>query len=64
VPIRWVDDVVFAGDRDPVAWASRAWRDALVELRMREHEGKRTTSLIDVPTSPGARGGRGIMRGS
>jgi hypothetical protein len=64
VPIRWVDDVVFAGHRDAVSRASRAWRGALVELGMREHEGKRTTSLIDVRTSPGARGGRGIMRGS
>jgi hypothetical protein len=63
LPIRWVDDVVFAGERDAVARASRAWRDALVELGMREHEGKRT-SAMDVHTSPAAGGGRGIMRGS
>jgi hypothetical protein len=40
-PIRWVDDVVFAGDRDDVARAHRAWCAALRELGLREHEGKR-----------------------
>lgn len=64
LPIRWVDDVVFAGDRDAVARASRAWRDALADLGMREHEGKRATGSIDVRGSPVTRSGRGIMRGS
>ena len=64
LPVRWVDDVVFAGDRGAVARASRAWRDALAELGMREHEGKRTTNVLDAVGSPAAWTGRGIMRGS
>jgi hypothetical protein len=63
-PIRWVDDVVFAGGRNAVARAARAWRDALIELGMREHEGKRTTGASDAHGSPVAWTGRGIMRGS
>ena len=63
-PVRWVDDVVFAGDRDAVGRGSRAWRDALIELGMREHEGKRTTNVLDRTGSPVAWIGRGIMRGS
>jgi len=63
-PVRWVDDVVFAGDRDAVARASRAWRDALLELGLREHEGKRMTGVPGVRGSPVARTGRGIMRRS
>ncbi len=61
-PIRWVDDVVFAGDRDAVARASRAWRRALLELGMREHDGKRTANPISLLGSPEAVSGRGIMR--
>jgi len=63
-PIRWVDDVVFAGDRRAVARAARAWRDALIELGMREHEGKRTTGAFGAQGSPAAWTGHGIMRGS
>ena len=63
-PVRWVDDVMFAGDRDAVARASRAWHDALFELGMREHDGKRTTNVLDATGSLVAVTGRGIMRGS
>lgn len=63
-PVRWVDDVVFAGERDAVARGSRAWRDALLELGMREHEGKRTTDALGAAGSPVVWTGRGIMRGS
>jgi len=61
-PVRWVDDVVFAGDRDAVVRASLAWRRALIELRMREHDGKRTADPIGVLGSPETASGRGIMR--
>ncbi len=44
VPIRWVDDVMFAGDREQVARAARAWRRALRDLGLREHEGKRRST--------------------
>jgi len=64
VPVRWVDDVVFAGDRDAVARASRSWRGALIELGMREHDGKRTADPIAVLGSLAAASGRGIMRGT
>lgn len=40
-PIRWVDDVVFAGDRDAVRRADRAWRTTLAELGLHENEAKR-----------------------
>jgi hypothetical protein len=40
-PVRWVDDVMFAGDRDQVARAARAWRSALGDLGLHEHDGKR-----------------------
>jgi hypothetical protein len=63
-PVRWVDDVVFAGDRGAVARAARAWREALIELGLQEHEGKRTPNRITVRGSPVASEGRGIMRGS
>ena len=70
-PIRWVDDVVFAGDRGEVARAARAWRWALHDLGLREHEGKRRS----IPAEPqavatilgpclAARSGRVIMRSS
>ena len=42
-PIRWVDDVVFAGDRDVVLRTARAWTAALGELGLREHEAKRAS---------------------
>jgi hypothetical protein len=42
-PIRWVDDVVFAGDRDAVRRASVAWTRALHEVGLRENESKRRT---------------------
>jgi len=61
-PLRWVDDVVFAGDRDAVARAARAWRQALIELGMREHDGKRTAE--PVLRSPERVSDRGIMRGT
>ena len=63
-PVRWVDDVVFAGSRDAVARAARGWQEALLELGMREHEGKRTTNPSGAQGSPVAWIGRGIMRGS
>lgn len=62
VPVRWVDDVVFAGDRDAVARASRAWRRTLIELGMAEHDGKRAMDPIAVLGSPGGPSGHGIMR--
>jgi hypothetical protein len=40
-PVRWVDDVVFAGDRGAVERSARAWRRALVELGLAPHVGKR-----------------------
>ena len=64
LPVRWVDDVVFAGDRGAVARGSRAWREALLELGLQEHEGKRSSSRIAARGSPVACEGRGIMRGS
>jgi hypothetical protein len=71
-PVRWVDDVVFAGDRAAVARGARAWRVALGDLGLREHEGKRrtyvdrtaTVGAILPRTSLAARGDRGIMRSS
>jgi hypothetical protein len=42
-PVRWVDDVVFAGGRAQVARAERSWRAALADLGLRDHEGKRRT---------------------
>ena len=63
-PVRWVDDVVFAGDRDAVARAARAWRGALIDLGMREHDGKRTADPVAVPGSLETVSDRGIMRGT
>jgi hypothetical protein len=63
LPVRWVDDVVLAGDRDAVARAARAWRDTLAELGLDEHEGKRVANRITVGGSRIAGIGRGIMRG-
>jgi hypothetical protein len=40
-PVRWVDDVVFSGDRATVERSARAWRRALEELGLEPHEGKR-----------------------
>ena len=40
-PIRWVDDVVFAGGRDEVHRAARAWSQTLAELGLRENDAKR-----------------------
>ena len=42
-PIRWVDDVVFAGDRDAVRRAYAAWTCALDDVGLRENEAKRRT---------------------
>ena len=47
LPVRWVDDVVFAGDREPSHRAWRAWAATLAELGLREHEGKRSTAPLD-----------------
>jgi hypothetical protein len=55
LPVRWVDDVMFAGDPGVVHRAWRAWTVALDELGLREHEGKRSTSP--------AIGGRGSLAG-
>ena len=67
VPVRWVDDVVFAGDGGQVARAARAWGTALRELGLREHEGKRRT-VRDVrnvaASSPASQPERVIMRSS
>ena len=70
-PIRWVDDVVFAGDRGQVARAARAWRRALRDLGLREHQGKRRSIPVEpeaVATILGpclaARSQRVIMRSS
>jgi hypothetical protein len=64
-PIRWVDDVVFAGSRRQVARAERAWRIALADLGLRDHEGKRRC-IDDRTHAPTAsqltRPGRVIMR--
>lgn len=70
-PIRWVDDVVFAGDRDVVVRAARAWTGALGELGLREHEEKRGSfragggpgGMIGPPSLAG-RDRRGIIRTS
>ena len=66
-PIRWVDDVVFAGGRAEVARAERAWRAALAELGLRDHEGKRR-AIEDPPiastASQLARPAHVIMRSS
>lgn len=51
LPIRWVDDVVFAGDRDAVRRASVAWTHALHDVGLRENEAKRRT------LAPGTLGG-------
>jgi hypothetical protein len=40
-PNRWVDDVVFAGDRGAVERSARAWRWALRELGLEPNDGKR-----------------------
>jgi len=66
-PVRWVDDVVFAGSRGEVARAARAWRVALHDLGLHEHEGKRRTVDVrgTVPApSLAARPERVIMRSS
>ena len=65
LPVRWVDDVVFAGDPAAVHRAWRAWTVALGELGLREHEGKRSTGApaIGHGSLDGA-GRRDIMRGS
>jgi len=71
-PIRWVDDVVFAGDRDAVRRASVAWTRALSEVGLRENESKRRTfapgtlervAAIGVPSITGHIR-RGIIRTS
>lgn len=54
-PIRWVDDVVFAGDRDAVRLASGAWARALHELGLQENESKRRT------LAPGTFGGIAVV---
>jgi hypothetical protein len=66
-PVRWVDDVVFAGSPEEAARAARAWRIALHDLGLHEHDGKRRT--IDVRGSApapslAARPERVIMRSS
>jgi len=67
LPVRWVDDVVFAGSRGEVARAAHAWRIALHDLGLREHEGKRRTidarGTVPAP-SLAARPERVIMRSS
>ena len=67
-PIRWVDDVVFAGDRDVVLRAARAWTAALEELGLREHEAKRGSfrtggrpGAVIGPPSLAGRDRRGII---
>ena len=71
-PIRWVDDVVFAGDRDAVLRATRDWTSTLHELGLHENEAKRCSFrpqgdggivLIGPPSLTG-RIPRGIIRRS
>ena len=66
LPVRWVDDVVFAGDPGAVHRAWRVWAATLAELGLREHEGKRSTSLSTLAGGGSFAGvdRRGIMRGS
>lgn len=69
VPIRWVDDVVFAGDRDQVRRAARAWASALRELGLCENETKRHTLTVAsgtsaISTSLARPAGHGIIRTS
>ncbi len=40
LPVRWVDDVLFAGGRADVVRAHRAWRRALRELGLRDNPAK------------------------
>jgi hypothetical protein len=69
-PVRWVDDVVFAGDREAVARAAGAWRRALADLGLAHHEGKRrwatdTAALVTragLAPSMAQGAGRGIIR--
>jgi hypothetical protein len=71
-PIRWVDDVVFAGDRDAVRRASAAWARALSEVGLRENESKRRAFAPGTPEGIAAIGApslagrirRGIIRTS
>jgi hypothetical protein len=66
LPVRWVDDVVFAGDPGAVHRAWRAWTATLGELGLREHEGKRSTNARAIGGRGSFAGGdrRDIMRGS
>ena len=72
VPIRWVDDVVFAGGRDAVQRASATWARALADVGLRENESKRrsftpaTSDGIAVVGAPSLAGRirRGIIRSS
>jgi len=71
-PIRWVDDVLFAGDRAAVQRAARAWVRALGELGLVENETKRRSLRADDETLRGIlaatslprRGRRDIIRRS
>jgi hypothetical protein len=65
-PTRWVDDVVFSGDRGAVERSARAWRGALGQLGLQPNDGKRRSghpldvelgSRCSVPTAT-----RGIIR--
>jgi hypothetical protein len=55
LPVRWVDDVVFAGSSDAVARATTAWRRTLAELGLAEHEGKRRTGrgVLEIASAVG-----------
>ncbi|MEP6758068.1 MAG: hypothetical protein ABJB55_02620 [Actinomycetota bacterium] len=46
-PIRWVDDVVFAGDRGAVLRAERAWLEALGDLGLHGNDAKRRSFVSD-----------------
>jgi hypothetical protein len=72
VPIRWVDDVVFAGGEQQVVRAHAAWRLALDDLGLQENEEKvrmfraprEALTVLGAHASIVGEGSRGIIRTS
>jgi hypothetical protein len=56
---RWVDDVIIAGPSTAVARAGAAWRRALHDLGLLEHEGKRFHGPCDAILGARVRSGLG-----